>query len=307
MNIPRLFYAIAPTQFTEDRRLDVGAIAENVERASLGGVSRFLLTGAYGEFPSLGDDERVRVVVAVRQISPRVEIMAGAVHPSTEATLRLANRLFQAGADEVMVGPPSIAEVTEFDILRHFDYLGVRSEGSLAVYNNPVFGHDLEPDLIARLAEMVSYTSIKQGTSSMSRLLASVNAAHHGSGRLRVLAASDLTAVVTLAAGIDGLTSTNFWVFPGAITTLATHAATSDHEQAEAIHQALRPYFDAVRALGQPRAVKAAMTLRSYAGTSMVRLPYEPLSEVEVRNLKEVVTGVDEALGGLTPLGAQAS
>ena len=81
MNIARLFYAIAPTQFTEDGRLDVGANAENVERASLSGVSRFLLTGAYGEFQSLDDDERVRVVIAVRQISPGAEIMAGAVHP----------------------------------------------------------------------------------------------------------------------------------------------------------------------------------------------------------------------------------
>lgn len=303
----RLFYAIAPTQFTEDGRLDAGAVAANVERASLAGVSRILLTGAYGEFQSLDDDERVDVVAAAREISPRIEIMAGAVHPSTEATLELVNRLFQAGADEVMVGPPSMAEVTDSDILRHFDYLAARAEGSLAVYNNPIFGHDLEPGLIARLAGMGSYRSVKQGTSSMSHLLGSVSAARRGPGNLRVLAASDLAALVSLAAGVHGLTSTNYWAFPGAITSIATHAATSDHPRAEAINRALTPFFDAVRSLGQPRAIKAAMTLRGYAGASMVRLPYEPLSEVETRNLKGVITRVDESLAGLEPLESRVS
>ena len=303
----RLFYAIAPTQFTEDGRLDAGAVAANVERASLAGVSRILLTGAYGEFQSLEDDERVSVVAAVREISPRIEIMAGAVHPSTESTLRMANRLFQAGADEVMVGPPSMAEVTDSDILRHFGFLAARAEGPLAVYNNPIFGHDLEPGLIASLADLGSYRSIKQGTSSMSHLLGSVSAAGRGRGNLRVLAASDLSALVSLAAGVHGLTSTNYWAFPPAITSMATYAATSGHPRAEAIHRALTPFFDAVRSLGQPRAIKAAMTLRGYAGASTVRLPYAPLSEVEIRNLKEVVTRVDETLAGLAPLGNQVS
>ncbi|MCY4370380.1 MAG: dihydrodipicolinate synthase family protein [bacterium] len=303
----RLFYAIAPTLFTEDGRLDAGAVAANVERAVSGGVSRFLLTGAYGEFQSLTDAERVRVVAAVRELAPRIEIMAGAVHPSTQATLLLAKRLFAAGADEVMVGPPSMAEVTDTDVLRHFQFLAARAEGSLAVYNNPIFGHDLEPGLVGRLAELGSYTSIKQGTPSMGYLLVSISAARSGSGSLRVLAASDLSALVSLAAGVDGLTSTNYWAFPEAITSMAAHAATSNHAQANAIHRALTPYFDSVRALGQPRAIKAAMTLRSYAGTSMVRLPYEPLSEVETRHLKEVVAGVDETLAGLGHLGSQTS
>lgn len=242
------------------------------------------------------------LVTQVRDRAPELEIMAGAVDPSTGATLRLANRLFQAGADEVMVGPPAMAEITESDLLRHFDHLGARAEGSLAIYNNPVFGHDLEADLIARVAEMPSYKSIKQGTPSTRRLLETVAAAHGRSGQLTVLAASDLSALSTLAAGVDGLTSTNFWVFPEAITTLAANAATSDHARAEAIHRALGPYFNAVLTLGQPRAIKAAMALRGYAGTPMVRLPYEPLSEVERRGLQEVIAGVDMALGAIEPL-----
>jgi 4-hydroxy-tetrahydrodipicolinate synthase len=296
MSLERQFYAIAPTQFTLAGGLDAGATSENVERATEMGVSRFLLTGAYGEFQSLEDHERVSLVEAVKLRCPQVVVMAGAVHPSTDATLHLARRLFESGADEVMVGPPSMSEIVESDVLRHFAHLDAHADGSLVVYNNVVFGTDLSPGVVSVIADMPSYGAIKQGTSSIARMLDTVAAARHGSNGMRVLAASDITALATLAAGVDGMSSTNFWAFPEAFLTIARTAATADHEIAEQTYSALAPFLGLARAIGQPRAIKSVMTNRGFAGTSAVRLPYEVLSADENHQLETAVEAADAAL-----------
>ena len=293
------FYAIVPTQFSRERDLDAESTAVNIERAVELGVSRFLLTGAYGEFQSLADDERVTLVETVRARCPDVVIMTGAVHPSTDATLQLANRLFHAGADEVMVGPPAMAEITDLDTLRHFDHLDRNSDGPLVLYNNPVFGHDVSPAHISELAGMSTFCAIKQGSTSIHQFVESVNAAHAGPRRLRLLAASDVIAVATLSSGADGLTSTNFWAFPEQVLALAHALAAGDRTRALSIHGALTPFFAQARALGQPRAIKAAMLMRGFVGAPAVRLPYAPLSEVERRGLEETVMAVDSALDAI--------
>lgn len=308
MTASRQFYAIAPTQFSLDGRLDARATAANVERATEFGVSRFLLCGAYGEFQSLSDQERIRLVEAVKETCPQVAIMAGAVHPSTHASLDLANRLFGAGADEVMAAAPAMSEVSDHDILRHFAVLRDGVQGPLVLYNNPAFGIEVSPRLISRLAEMSAVRAVKQGTTSSRDFIDSVAAAHDAPKPLRLLAASDLTAISSLSTGADGLTSTNFWAFPSSLVTLARTAATADHTTSLNIHRALKPFFDLVSALGQPRAIKAAMEMRGFAGSPFVRYPYEPLSEDERRSVNEVILGVDEALAEVPPaLGEKAS
>lgn len=296
MTLERQFYAIAPTQFGSDGTLDAVATAENLHRAKEVGVDRFLLTGAYGEFQSLDDDERVDLVETARKLRPDAVIMAGAAHPSTDATLRLAKRLVDAGADEVMVGPPSMTECTDLDAIRHFGHLDAHCSGTLVLYNNPAFGWDASSAVLAAISDMPVFGAVKQGTGSIARFVESVAVARQSSSPFRILAASDLVAVATLSAGADGLTSTNFWAFPQAFCSLGKAVATTEHQMALKIQEALAPFFEQVRALGQPRAIKAAMSFRGFAGTPMVRLPFAPLSDIERRGFEEVIRSVDAAL-----------
>ena len=78
-------------------------MARAAERMASQGVNDLLLTGSYGEFQSLTDEERVSVLRAVRAVTAVRSVMACAAPPSTEATARLASRLFDEGANEVMV------------------------------------------------------------------------------------------------------------------------------------------------------------------------------------------------------------
>lgn len=294
-------YAIMPTLFTEGAAdVDVGSMACAAEWITDEGISDVLLTGSYGEFQSLTDDERLRVLRAVRPAAGVRSVMACAAHPSTKATARLAARLLDHGADLVMVAPPLLAEVSEAEVFRHFEYLSGQFPGRLVVYNNPVFGTDLSPEALGFVAAFPGVVAIKQGTISLPALTASIRAVDQGSGgTARVLIASDLTGVLGLLAGGAGLTSTNSWAFPRAIVHLVAAAAAADWQRARHISRALEPYFAQARRLGQPRTVKAAMQLRGLPGTGDLRLPYTPLEEPERAELAAILERCDTSLSAI--------
>ncbi|MGH3395990.1 MAG: dihydrodipicolinate synthase family protein [Streptosporangiaceae bacterium] len=291
-------YAIAPTLYgAGGRTVDVGAMAACAERMVGHGIRDFLLTGSYGEFQSLTDDERVHVLRAVRAVNGVRAVMACAAQPATAATAELAARLLGEGADEVMVAAPFAAEVRRDEILRHFRQLSRQLPGGIVVYNNPAFGMDLPPADLAEITSLPGIAAVKQGTASLPGLAESISAVHARSGdEVRMLAASDLTGVLGLLAGADGLTSTNCWAFPGAFRSLVGSAAAGDWESARQVAAALDPYFAVVRRLGQPRTVKAAMQARGLPGTRNVRLPYRPLKAPECALLRIALEECDKAL-----------
>ena len=125
------------------------AIGANIERLASSGITNVLLTGAYGEFHSLTDAERLTILQQVRSTGACTSIMACAASLSAEATASLALKMLEAGADYAMVAPPLACETSESDVLRHFAYLAGAVGRQLVVYNNPAFGHDLEPRVIA--------------------------------------------------------------------------------------------------------------------------------------------------------------
>src|SRR4051812_27708740 len=115
-------FAIAPTLFTDAAAtVDRSSMADAAERLVGHGIRHFLLTGSYGEFQSLDDEERVEVLEAIRDVHGRGQLMCCAASTSTAATRRLGTRFLEAGADLVMVAPPIAAEVTSAEVIRHFE------------------------------------------------------------------------------------------------------------------------------------------------------------------------------------------
>lgn len=291
------FYAIAPTPFDDLGNVDHGALKENVERMVGLGVYSFLLTGSYGEFQSLGADERVAITSTVVEATSATSVMAGAADGSTRSASQLSSRLNDAGANHVMVSAPFAAELSTDDLLRHFGDLGQAPDGNLVIYNNPVFGVDLSPSLISQIAAQGGYVGVKQGTTKLASMIDSISELPRAAHPITVLAAADLTCAAAVGAGVGGVTSTNVWVFPRAFSTIAD-PATSPQNRLEII-RALQPYANLVRKIGQPRAVKEAMVHRGYAGGAGVRRPYVELLMAQRSEVGLVLRRCDEALGEL--------
>lgn len=290
------FYAILPTAFGADGGPDVPAMLEDIAQMVEHGVRGVLLTGSYGEFQSLEHDERVAIAEAVVAKSGMSSVMVGAAALNHRDAVTVGRRLLDCGADQVMVSPPFAAEMTDGDLERHFAAIGEQLGRNLVVYNNPVFGVDLSPALLERVVEDPAYVSIKQGTKSLASMVDLI-ARVQVPDRAQVLAAADLACAAAVGAGAGGVTSTNVWVFPRAFLRLADPGVAP--EEKGRLLAALQPYAAAVRSLGQPRAVKAAMQLRGYAGGAAVRLPYAELDAEETTQLRSAVDRSDAALAEL--------
>ena len=298
---PMTLYAIAPTQFTPDgRSVDAAAMAANVERLAAMGIRNVLLTGAYGEFHSLSDSERISILRHCRATGACTSIMACAASLSAEATARLAVTMLEEGANSAMVAPPLACETTDSDVLRHFEYLAKAVGRQLVIYNNPVFGHDLEPRVMAEVMAMDGYVGVKQGSRDTVRLLGSVEAIRATGRTVQIYIASDLSAALTLAAPVDGLTSTNAWVFPEAMLGLLDAANRSDLAEMQRLHRALAPYRRVLARVGQPAGVKAAMRIRGFEGSVAVRAPYAECSVDLIDALGNALSECDAAIGAST-------
>lgn len=297
----RLFYAIAPTQFTGSGALDTKAVVSNIQSlSSRFGANRYLIGGAYGEFHALGDEERVELVAAVANDCGEATVLACAAAMDTGRTIDLAKRMRGVGADEIMVTAPLATEMSTADVLRHFNSIGDAVGGGLVLYNNPVFGIDLAPEVMAEVATHPAYVGIKQGTSTMGTALRAVDLVRVSRpDPPYLLGASDTISTLTLAAGASGISSTNCWVFPAAILGTVASMAESNLDRARRLHSSWRPYREFASAHGQPATVKAAMTLRGYDGTSTVRSPLVGLGPAAIDSLSKVLDRCDADLAGL--------
>lgn len=287
------FYAIAPTAFDGAGGVDGAAVADNVARIAAHGVTGVLLTGSYGEFQVLRPDERISVTDTVVRANPEAVVMSGAAALNGDDAIDIGARLLEVGAHQVMVSAPFAAELTDADLLVHFERIGDALKHDLIVYNNPVFGTDVSPAVLERVTRMPAYTGVKQGTKALAAMVETI-ARVQSTGQGQVLAAADMVCAAAVGAGVGGVTSTNVWVFPEAFITLADPAVPPASKAA--VLAALQPYATLVRSLGQPRVVKAAMVLRGYAGTARVRAPYRPLDETETGQLASALAETDDLL-----------
>ena len=107
--------APTPMPFDGDDRLDLDALARNVERWLDTPLSGFVLGTANGEELFLSEDEKMAAIETVaRAHRGQRFVIAGIDNPSTTDTLRTAERAAAAGADMVRLRLPRLGSVSDY-------------------------------------------------------------------------------------------------------------------------------------------------------------------------------------------------
>lgn len=128
--------------------------------------------GSLGEYSSLTDDERRKVVqVAVEVIDGRGLVIAGVHGVGWHQAQQWAQYAKDAGADGVLLLPPTIYRANESEVIEH--YKRVAEVGlPIMAYNNPLDTKvDLVPSLVAKLAEIPEVVAIKEFSGDIRRVL----------------------------------------------------------------------------------------------------------------------------------------
>src|SRR5262245_24026132 len=160
--------------------------------------------GTTGESPTLSHDEHERVIAVVcEQAARRVKVVAGTGSNSTREAIRLTKFAKKAGADAALMVAPYYHKPTQEGFFQH--YRSVREEVGLPIvlYNIPGrTAKNIEPETIARIAELPNVVAVKESTGSMdqaSQIAALCN--------LTILSGDDSLTLPLLAIGGRGVVS----------------------------------------------------------------------------------------------------
>lgn len=268
-------FNITVTPFTAEGAFDPEAFAENVERVIGLGYDGVLIGGTYGEFATMTPEERAELFrKAIDVVDGRVPVMLCSAGSDVRVVRELTELAGQLGGAP-MVTPPFVSEVTPDQIVEFFREVAPLSRTGIVIYNAPGIGITLSPETIERLAEIPGVVALKQG--DLNPTTVDVLAGRLG-GRLRLFCASDLTWMGPLAAGFDGVSSTNSGALPELILAAFRAMQAGDAARAGELHRSWYPLRELARSHGQPQTTKAAMALRGFRGGS-VRPPLRPLDE----------------------------
>ena len=166
-------YTVIITPFTEDgSAVDERMLRWLVDYQIGEGIHGLIPLASNGELLSLTDEERHEVArITVEQAAGRVPVVVSTTHESTDFAIRYTRDAEALGADAAMVMTPYYAWIDEEEIFTHFRRIAEAVSIPIMLYNHPASTVlDMQPPLVARLAEIDNISYIKESTTDTRRV-----------------------------------------------------------------------------------------------------------------------------------------
>jgi 4-hydroxy-2-oxoglutarate aldolase len=264
-------------------------LKDNVARHFADGLDGVVVAGSTGEAPLLDPDEHRRAVAWTREATPQGKwLIAGTGAESTRQAIALTKGAAEAGADAVLVRPPSyFPAVAARALANYYRAIADASPIPVLVYNIPKYTHvQLPPELLQELSTHARVVGVKDSSGDLKNLAAYREAAPQwavfvGSGSLLLPALElecdgGIVAVACYAARLCAELLTAF------------HAG--DRDTASALQNRIGPLDKEIVSKLGPAGVKAAMdAVGLYGGPP--RPPLAPLSEADRERVAQLVRG----------------
>ena len=261
----------------EDGRVDFAALEALVEFQVEQGSHAVVPCGSTGESATLDHGEHDAVVRAVvRAVRRRVPVIAGAGSNSTREAMDLTRRAEEAGADGALLISPYYNKPTQEGIYRHYRAVAEHVGIPLIVYNIPGrTASKIEPETLARLAEIGNVAGVKEATGSVDQALDVIRLCGDA---LAVYSGEDSLTYSLMALGGKGVITTTGNVAPRAMSDLAEACLREDWTAGRRLQFQLLPLIRSLFTETNPIPVKTALALMGKCGADL-RLPLTPMTE----------------------------
>ncbi len=272
---------------------------ENLRRWSSEGIDGVVIFGSTGEGALLDEDEKLRLMALARDVSA-LPLVAGAAGESTRAAGRQAKRLAEAGADAILLHPPTYfgPHLSPAALRDYFLAVADASPAPIIVYHIPKFTKvTLDPGLVGELMRHENIRGLKDSSGDMKRF-AEYSTVCGGGCRLFIGSGALLYTALELGAA-GGIVALGL-IAPGECARIVQAFRGGHARTAGEIQERIAPvHKDVVAAFGA-RGVKVALDVLGYAGGAP-RAPLVPLNEKEraqvVRALRDAGLLKDEPEG----------
>jgi 4-hydroxy-tetrahydrodipicolinate synthase len=289
MTKPQAFTGLSVAITTPFRNgdLDLEALRRQIDFQVEAGTPCIVPVGTTGESPTLSHEEHDRMIAASVEIAAgRIKVMPGTGSNSTREALRLTQWAARKGADAALVVAPYYNKPTQEGFYLHFKALAEAVNIPLCVYNIPGrTGKNIEPETLARLAEIPNITMVKEAAGSMdqvSQIIALTN--------LTVLSGDDSMTLPMLAVGARGVVSVAGNIVPRDVLALLAAFESGNITEARRWHAKLFPLCRDMLGLStNPIPIKAAMKILG-RDTGELRLPMTPLDAAGEAKLRRTLS-----------------
>lgn len=231
-------YPVLITPFTETATLDLTGLQRIVDHTIASGAAGVVCLGLASEVYKLADVERDLVIATVvRAVRGRVQVIVGCEHSGVEPAVRRSVSAVNAGADALMLSPPSFVRPDADGIIEYYRRVSDASQRPIIVQDAPAWtGVQMPVPLLVEIATQVPgarYVKVEAPPTAhkVSELLA------HGLECLGGLGGLYLAEELErgLAATMPGC------AFAGAYVDILKSHGTARREHARRLHDALLP------------------------------------------------------------------
>lgn len=284
--------------FTEDASapaglaVDYDRFAQHVDFLMSNGCRGVGPNGSLGEYSSLTDEERRKVIqVAVEAVDGRGIVVAGAHGVGSHQARTWAEWAREDGADGVLLLPPTIYRANEREVIAHYEEVA-KAGLPIMAYNNPFDTKvDLVPSLVAKLAEIPEVVAIKEFSGDVRRVYEIKELCD-----IDIIAGADDVLFELMVNGAVGWFAGYPNAFPKEAVELYNLLVEGEWHEARELYTQLVAVFRWDSRTEFVQAIKLSMDIcgNSYGGPT--RPPRGPLSEEQAAQVR---TDTERALSAL--------
>ncbi len=279
---------ITPFLRNSSQSLDTRGLLDNLTYLLSQGIDGVVPCGSTGESATLTFEEHEKVIeLTIDKVNGKVPVLAGTGSNNTAEAVRLTKAAKDLGADGVLVISPYYNKPNRAGLIRHYTKLadiGI----PVVMYNVPGrTGQNLEPDLVAELAQHPGIVGIKEASGNISQISRIIEDTQDED--FVVISGDDNMTMPIMALGGAGVISVAANVAPRRMVAMSDAMRKGDFERARKIHYELAPLFRSMFIDTNPIPVKTAVGLCGMAG-GPVRLPLADLDPKKTEQLAAVLT-----------------
>lgn len=270
-----------------DGRLDEEALRRLVEWHVEQGTHGIVPVGTTGESPTLTHDEHCRVIeVVVEQVAGRIPVIAGAGSNNPVEAIEYTRHAERAGADATLHVAGYYNRPNQEGLYHHFKAVHDATELPIILYNIPPRAIvDIQPQTLARLAELPRILGVKDATGDLARPWLERQLIKKP---FSWLSGEDATAVAYNVGGGMGCISVTANVAPAMVAEVQNLTLAGRWEEARALQDRLIPLHQAMFAEPSPAGAKYAAFLLGFCSEEC-RLPVMPLGEATKVRIRQVM------------------
>ncbi len=273
-----------------DGKVDEQGIVDLIEFQIKNGTHGIVPVGTTGESATMNIAEHKRVIeLTVQTVAGRIPVIAGTGANNTLEAVELAESAEESGADGVLSVVPYYNKPNQEGIYQHFKAVAEHVDIPVLLYNVP--GRtvvNMEPDTVARLAEISNIIGIKEACGSLEQISDIIRKCPKD---FIVLSGDDFTAMPTIMIGGKGVVSVVSNPYPKGMAQLMEKSLAGDIAGANKLHYEMYELMKLMFSVPSPAPAKKALELMGIIKDGSPRLPIPPVPDDSA--LRQALTDLD--------------